>query len=249
MRPRAHSLALHFMRSPLGSHSCASQDCQIVSDATARGAHALLRKHLMSVGCKTWQRKCTNASVLDAYTYTSDRGLDQACVRSIMQSQTQDDDSVVFIDWGCTLHAVQLIIKAGLVIVENFWKSSGRLGGYFSGVAKYINVWREYNRSFASRWRQVAGTCMCVKNGPAKHFRRTSEAQRSTRLVRVWASEVRRKCFAGPFFTHVQVPEQKVDPLSAASMNRRLPARCIAGGGAVSLPARRFLTRLVLFWS
>ncbi len=113
------------------------QDIQLVHDATANGAHAMLKKQLGSCGCKTWQRTCVNngCSVVDIYAYTSDRGPEQGKVRTIMAAETLHDDTTLFVDWDCTMHATQLVIKSGLVIVEACWKSSGRSGGYFSGTA------------------------------------------------------------------------------------------------------------------
>ena len=75
--------------------------------------------------------------------HCSDRGPDQEKGRKVLHTIIGPREDMLYVDWDCTMHAVQLIFSATLDIIDRGLADQGRTYKFFNSLAKLVNCWRE----------------------------------------------------------------------------------------------------------
>ena len=133
-------------------------DISVVEDGTAAGTHGLLCKSLQGLHCPLWNEPSASPGHTRVFLATSDGGSDQVCFKKIMHAETEHLESVIVWEHTCWQHAAHLIVKTGLILVDSFLESQSRAFGFFSSLAKIVNLWRENARNMYLTWCNLHGS-------------------------------------------------------------------------------------------
>ncbi len=135
-------------------------DCLKVTDSTTRGTHNLLAKQVAGLGSPTWL-SCPELGYEDClfddeeeyrprsirlFCYTSDGGPDEEKLNKLLLVLTADHLCVLVVPGTCFMHACQLWVRSGLVIVDTWLKkylAAESKFKYFATLSKISPVWRD----------------------------------------------------------------------------------------------------------
>lgn len=166
-------------------------DLQRVGSGTAEHTKAILDRQLLSVGIDTpWgpnrlperegilvgdrekhseksekeKGQGSQTSILRMYLYTSDGGADQQRYRNAMRMFSEKlENNHIWIDYGCLMHAAQLVVKMGLRVADRWSERHGINWTLYSSIAKTIHCWREKARAVYTSWCDMYGAEIAQK--------------------------------------------------------------------------------------
>ena len=167
-------------------------DLHRVGSGTAEHTKAILDRQLLSVGIDTpWGpnrlppregilvgdrekhseksekgqgSQGSQTSILRMYLYTSDGGADQQRYRNAMRMFAEKlENNHIWIDYGCLMHAAQLVVKMGLRVADSWSERYGVKWTLYSSIAKTIHCWREKARAVYTTWCELYGAEIAQK--------------------------------------------------------------------------------------
>lgn len=91
------------------------------------------------------------------YHCCTDCGPDEVRVRKILCVEMAKLANVTFWDTNCQDHQAHLIVKGGLLLIDNMCKASGKKWTYYSSICKLTHIWRDHAKTVYHRWEQSFG--------------------------------------------------------------------------------------------
>ena len=137
-----------------GELASMKRQCDLVpvKHCTGEGTLGVIDRHVRSVGAPSWRDSPRNDSCMRVWLCTSDRGPDQVSVRKMMHAEIEPLVNVLFLDFDCIEHALHLIIKSSIFLVDSWLSSAGRSFKYFPALTNITQIWRENAQEVRDEW-------------------------------------------------------------------------------------------------
>ena len=119
-------------------------DMVVVHGGRAEDSMAILLKHLESIGAPTWRTQPASPKHCETFLYVSDRGSDQAKMRTILPHDVRSITVFLF-SVDCFDHALQCNEQGALKLIDLKLKGWGKQWLYYSSCVKLGHTWRGYH--------------------------------------------------------------------------------------------------------